>query len=647
MLAAALFSYGWFVPRLGGNSDDLCFGHAAVSQGLGATIVDMLTRWRPRFLHTAFLNTMYFLLWRHWPLIHLVSLVTLLAGAALLMGVVWKWTSDRAATLAAGALFAMHPAANDTVLWSNCWAHLAVSVFVIAALFAMTRFAETGRKRHAAAAALLFVCAMGCLEQAYVAFPLLAAVPLLYGGSWRRAGWFAAVFLALAGAYLAVQHLVCRAMATSYAFALDAGLAQRGWRVLHWAVRTFLDGGDEYAPRALFADGWAAARRSPTAAAGLLALAVALPATVWRGLRRQDAPPPFAARRFWVVAAMGVYLFVASIVLFALRPDARIFNRHLRLPLLGAALVAAALVYGRRFLGEKKPAASERRFAGAAAIALTLFVWPAAVVNLGEAESYAKSWDYQEIVAARVAACAPQPLPSDATFYVEELISHFRRARTFADDWSLPCLLQTQYPERFDRWQAHSKNMSYVERASDEAFPLILSLVNGEAGMVVRDKIEVREDGQIVKMIPLPLGAASACPHETLVLEHRRRNLGVLFGNALALLGSEATIRPDGKLTSLVLFFRQAPYGSPPPKLALQLTWRHSDAAGPAELQPWSNVEPGQVVGVAFDLPYGQRSADDELLVSAIDAARGVLPPAAPAGQARLVTGAAAIVTFR
>jgi hypothetical protein len=648
VLAAALFSYGWFVRGLGGNSDDLYFSHVATAHGLAATIADMLTHWRPRLLFATVLNTMYVVFRGHWPAIHLVSLVTLLLGAALLMRVVWKWTSDAAATLTAGAIFALHPAPNDTVLWANAWAHLAVAVFAIGVLLAMTRFAESGRKRHAVAAAFLFSCALGCIEPAYVAFPLPAAVPLLYGASWRRAGWFAAIFLALAGAHLAGQHAMFRAMATVYPVALDAGLAGRVGRVLHWAVRTFTDGGAEYSPRVLFADGWAAARRSPALFAGLIALALATPAAVFCAIRRQAPPPPFAARRFWVVAAMGGYLFVAAVALFAVQPDARISNRHLRLPLLGAALLAAALVYGRRFVLANRPPPTGRWFAGAAAVALTLFVWPASVVNLGEAASYAKSWDYQKAVAARVAACTPSPFPPDAWLCAEELLSHFQRARTFADDWSLPSLLQTQYPEQFARWQGRSKVTAYVENAPDEQLPLTLSLRDGETGMTVRDQLEFREDGQAVKTIALPLGAASSCPRETLVLDRRRRNVGVVFGAALALLGSEATIRPDGKMSSLVLYFRQAPYGLPEPKLALQMTWRGSlDDPGTLELRPWSNAEPGQVTGLAFEFPYGRRSADDELSVAVIDEVRGALPPTYPAGQDRPAPGHAAVLTFR
>ncbi|OGR65536.1 MAG: hypothetical protein A2X31_00140 [Elusimicrobia bacterium GWB2_63_22] len=287
--------------------------------------------------------------WQAWGF-HAVSIAAHAACAGLVFRLALLLTADRAAALAAGLLFALHPAQAETLTAAMFSGTIFSSIFFLAALH---RFiASDGRgSAGAAATALLFGASLLFKERTFPGLLLFALLPLLRGGTaeFRRRLPELAALAAVWGGALAAR-----------AYAMDgSGFGLAGLDPAYLPARLAA-----YA-KTLLLPFWL----SPVygkqlfpgfAGAGALAAAAAL---AWAALRAgRKAPGPYNPAAVGLLLAALIilpYLNVLPLLDLAEYLSA-VFasNRYLYLPLAGAALALAALIKGLPRSGRTLAAAS-------------------------------------------------------------------------------------------------------------------------------------------------------------------------------------------------------------------------------------------------------------------------------------------------
>jgi tetratricopeptide (TPR) repeat protein len=261
-------------------------------------------------------------------LVH-VGVVQLLFAALRRASLSWP------AAAAGAALFAVHPGATEVVMFVNARHDGLGALLALSALLAWT--ADAPLRRRAPAGAALFALALGCKES-LVALPALLAAVQAAGERTRPRDALRAVGLqlALSGATIA-SFFAWRAHLhiASSSDQMRAGLGAQAVVVASVLAH--------YGGLALrFAQAPAAQSWRPLGAAaslGVGALLAALLPPLWRW-RRRDPPRAEAA-------AFGVAWFVAFVAPNALviPSTGQFANRYLYMPLLGHALVLAALLH--------------------------------------------------------------------------------------------------------------------------------------------------------------------------------------------------------------------------------------------------------------------------------------------------------------
>lgn len=320
--------------------------------------------------------------WQPWAF-HAVSIAAHAACACLVLRLGLLLTGDAAAALAAGLLFALHPAQAETLAAAMFSGTVFSSLLFLAALH---RFLADDGRRGAAGAALtapLFGAALLFKERAFPGLLLFALLPLLRGGTaelrrrlpelaWLAAAWAAA--LLLRGRAMAGSGLGFAGLDPAY---IPARLAAYAKTLLlpFWISPVY---GKAFSPGAA---AWAA-----------LAGCAALAWLAWRAGGRREKPYNAAAVGL-LLAALTLLPYLNVLPLKDLSEylsGTFASNRYLYLPMAGLALAAAALLAGR--LGGALP-----RLAGGAALAAL------AALSLQQT----LLWRSDEAVWARAAALNP------------------------------------------------------------------------------------------------------------------------------------------------------------------------------------------------------------------------------------------------
>lgn len=320
--------------------------------------------------------------WQPWAF-HAVSIAAHAACAALVLRLALLLTGDAAAALAAGLLFALHPAQAETLTAAMFSGTVFSAVFFLAALH---RFLASDGRHGAggrALTALLFGVSLLFKERTFPGLLLFALLPALRGGTaefrrrlpelwWLAAAWAAA--LGLRGYAMAGGGFGLAALDPAY---LPARLAVYARTLLlpFWISPVY---GKELFP-------------GPAAALALAAAAALGLAAVRAGRGNGGAYNAGTAGLLLAGTILLPYLNVLPVKdLAEYLSGVFASNRYLYLPLAGAALALAALLRGR--LG-----GSAARAAGAAVVAGLVLL----------SVQQALLWRSEERVWARAAALNP------------------------------------------------------------------------------------------------------------------------------------------------------------------------------------------------------------------------------------------------
>lgn len=342
LLAAAVFLA--YLPALGSgflnwDDPDTVVGNAAVTGGFGG-LVDI---WGGRIFST-WLPVYFSSLWLDHAIYgdaatgyHVTNLILHLLNALLVLAIVRRLTKRDAVAWGAAFLFALHPAAIQSVAWISERKGLLAFLFAGLSLLWFLKAAEAdgGRRwiRHGAGAAFLVVALLAKGSALALPLILLAYVVALRWPE-RRGRWTAdlAPYFAVA-AVLAVVHLgIAREEGTAVAGAGPGlgALLVADLRVLGGYLRLlFLPFGGQSAIHDIPVGGF-----DGSAALGLLVIALFGAGLVlaWRRNRTLF----FALAAELLALAPFNNLFPRTTVLFA--------ERYLYLSLLGAAMAIALLV---------------------------------------------------------------------------------------------------------------------------------------------------------------------------------------------------------------------------------------------------------------------------------------------------------------
>jgi tetratricopeptide (TPR) repeat protein len=306
---------------------------------------------------------------------HGVNLALHLLAVWLLMLLIRDVTGDQRLAVLAGALFALHPAVSEAVLYASARATLLSSLFMLAALVCYVRARREAGFRWWAGWAGFGLAALLSKESAIVLPVLCLALDRVIdhrharAAAWLRWGPHLAAFAALAAfaVWLGLWRSAAETWAGPDAFARYLGVVAHQTAAIGLAIRMFL------APWPLTVDHPLPAWPDP-AALGLIALAGLCAAAGIAGLA---ARPPAARRAgffaLWVViVALPTTLWPLNVPF----QEHRAYLQHAGL----AALVAAGLA---RLLdaGALKPR-------GAAAVAAVVAAaWGWLIVDQGRAWS--------------------------------------------------------------------------------------------------------------------------------------------------------------------------------------------------------------------------------------------------------------------
>lgn len=634
VLVLAGLSYGWFLPQMGGNSDDLAFAQSVKRLGVVDNYIWYTHHHHPRLFQAALLNALFAGLAGMWPLIHAASILLLALGIVLLMSLVWNWTKSRLATIVAGAVFALHPGPNDAVLWPMMIGHLAMAVLVIASIWFMQSYFRSRRKRDYLFAAVSFSLACLCLEQAFVFFPVMAATAFFYPRPKKKAWVAMAIFFGITILSFAVESLVHKDIRGKYEIDLLTNMPERIATVLQSATEIMTSGHGGYQPGSLLANGLATTTSSLWAF--LLLGALFLAGTAWLTRcffsedRQQNQSP---VDHLFLLLLIGLYIYLAGVLFFALRPDARLFNRHLVAPLVGVSLFTAGTFL---LIVRKTQTMANGQWAGLArlisACCFFLFIVAAALINVGEGAQYANSRRYQEQVTNAISDCLSDSATADYQLHVENLRSHFGRVRTFADDWSLPNLLKLEYPEQFKTWGGKGSVTFGIETLSESEQRKTIALSYQSNRMLTYNAIEYFEQDKLVRRVPLPLAELSACRKKSLRVNIGKASPLALFGDELALLQVETLGREDGTVSTMLLYLRtpqDARQNRYP--LTIQVVWRLAgEEIYQHEIELTTPLAAGGTLGRQHNYRLGQIPAAASLSLAVEDSQGAVLTPRSP-----------------
>lgn len=622
VLIVAAVGFAPDIPKRGGYSDDLSYSYETRRLGPVQAGLQQLRHQSARPVQALVLQALFGVFDGRWGWIHAAMTALHLIGAALTAMLLWRWTGNRVGAFSGALFFATYPVANDNVFWPICAGHSLTVAFATAALLAADRWARTGRRGALIAAAALYVCACGCVEQAYVAGPLLAAAAWYAGAGTRRTLGALAVFGASALAYLGLQSLWL-AGSRVYQFGTGGDVWSRMKHLATWTATAFGPGEGMYDPARLFSDGWARLTSSPLGWALLgIAVVVAIAASWDAGCPRQPRKPA-SGRRASILAAMGLFFAFASLSVFLVRENAALSHRHLRFPLLGfsIALAAVSAWFDERF--------GARRFFRPALLAGAIGV-AATIANYGESADYVRSWRYQTHVARRMAQCAPRDLPAAAAVSAEGFLSHFGRARTFADDWSLWGLLHVEQPEAFGGWRGPNLVLYGLESLDTARWPEALAFVAREDGTHVRGAVFERMPDGATRETRLPLAEGVPCPTEVLKLDRHRLEPAARFGSAVALTMVESGVRNRESVFETRVILGVAPAdGRVAFPLTLELRWVGPEGGSETATFVIEPSPAGRKLGFAAPWPIGAVPAGWTLRVSVRDADGEALPPVA------------------
>lgn len=110
--------------------------------------------------------------------LHLAVFVTQIASLLLLVSLARRLTGSRAAGVCAGVLWALNTALTTPLSWSSVYYQVLCAFFVLAALWLLFEYLDTGRRRYYAAQWLTLLLGFGASEF-MVVYPVAAALLVL------------------------------------------------------------------------------------------------------------------------------------------------------------------------------------------------------------------------------------------------------------------------------------------------------------------------------------------------------------------------------------------------------------------------------------------------------------------------------------
>jgi hypothetical protein len=148
---------------------------------------------------------------------HAVSAALHIACTLLGLSLARRLTRDEAASIAAAAIFALHPVHTEAITVVAYQTTLLSACLALAALACFGRFLDGRGTGHALAAALLTACALAAKEEA-AALPALALAWAIVERppSWRRSLLAVAVMIVAEAGVLALRGVVVTALSVSY-----------------------------------------------------------------------------------------------------------------------------------------------------------------------------------------------------------------------------------------------------------------------------------------------------------------------------------------------------------------------------------------------------------------------------------------------
>lgn len=168
-----------------------------------------------------------------WPY-HLLVLFTFACGLVLIAILTAKFTGSRAAGFWAAVLWAVHGSMGVALAWISIYYEVLCAVFLLASLWLLMRYAETGDTRFYAAQWVTFLAGFGVLEL-NVVYPAIAAVFALIrarhilGRVWPM--------FAASAAYTALHAAVAPfASEGVYKMHWDASIFSTFWTYWKWTV---------------------------------------------------------------------------------------------------------------------------------------------------------------------------------------------------------------------------------------------------------------------------------------------------------------------------------------------------------------------------------------------------------------------------
>ena len=164
----------------------------------------------------------------------IVAFATAFADMALLASLTWRWTGSRVAGLLAAMFWIVNTSLITPMVWSSSYNELLCIFFLLASIYLLHRYAETGRTRYYAAQWLTFLIGFGALEL-NVVYP---AVALLYAVCCaRRIAWKTLpMFVVSAGYTLVHNHYAPTSHSGVYGMYWDTRIFSTFWTYVAGAV---------------------------------------------------------------------------------------------------------------------------------------------------------------------------------------------------------------------------------------------------------------------------------------------------------------------------------------------------------------------------------------------------------------------------
>lgn len=397
-----------------------------------------------------------------WYLIHGIALIGHFFSCVMLLRLVTRAGVSMASALAATLLLAIHPITHQPLLWlAASYAYVLGNLLVLMAVWAYLRYESSGKLLWLGLAAFSALVAMLGIEQYLFVFGALV-VANLFRGTWSnrlKGRWLPFLIVAcFALAILALHFLVFSGSGARLERALSGGQSVAGtdtlWRLAWWFS---LVPGHSY-----FDFAWHVGLKmlSEHVILVVLVLLVAL-ASAWRVAAAGSwHAPDQAVRMRWhgKLLGVGILVFVAALLPFALTGKYGFDSRNVYVALPGLVLVVAVLldwldkVWSGRCLPRYVLATL---VAGFVALSLT--------IDIGMQSVFARAWLFHKEMVFVINEDADAIRTAGGVEITDIPENPYKAIAQMDNGWAFPCLVR--WTLRDNNLKAWNNLMSNEDRA--------------------------------------------------------------------------------------------------------------------------------------------------------------------------------------